>query len=573
MGGKTAARLAFAALSALAWAGGTVHAGPGLREELAALNARYGGQLGLTAKNLETGEVVSYDGDGRYMTASVIKLAVMGAYFQEVAAGRVSPAARITLRQADKKPGVLEGMADGMTMTVADAVRLMITLSDNTATNLVLDRLGATPEEQRATVNGFLRAQGITATKLLNRLYSVATKPDTPEAMRFGIGVATPADMVALLERIYRGTLVDSASSAAMLSILSDQMYDDMIPRFLPAGACARFSVAHKTGSIQEVKSDVGLVMSDRATFAIAIFVNKHPDHRPDVENGATLLGAKAARAVWNHFTGMSGDDRGPVNTADVDWTAGARGEWGIYRSSAAPFPHPARSGGWTRPDGSAYPYFPHYADSSIVVFVPRGFHETADGANVIVHFHGHMNDNVNVMESFGLPEAIVAAGVNALLVIPQGPYRARDSFGGKMEDPGGFRRMVEDVLATMKREGIVRSGALARVIITAHSGGYRPAGFALDRGGLSDRVEQVFLFDALYGQHEYFRDWLLTGHGIIRAAYTEHLAPEHAAVAASVAAAGDRWSMTAAAVDHDHVPQAFFPGWLALLPEAWKGL
>jgi hypothetical protein len=131
---------------------------------------------------------------------------------------------------------------------------------------------------------------------------------------------------------------------------------------------------------------------------------------------------------------------------------------------------------------------------------------------------------------------------------------------------------MVEDVLATMKREGVVASGSPARVIITAHSGGYRPAAFSLDRGGLSEKVDQVFLFDALYGQHEYFRDWLLRGRGMIRAAYTEHLAGEHASVASSVAAAGTRWSMAAAAVDHDHVPQAFFPAWLELLPDAWKG-
>jgi hypothetical protein len=226
--------------------------------------------------------------------------------------------------------------------------------------------------------------------------------------------------MITLLERMYRRTLVDSSSSEAMIALLADQFYEDMIPRFLPVGECARFSVAHKTGSIQEVKSDVGLVMSDRTTFAIAIFVNKHPDHRPDLDNGATLLGAKAARAIWNHFTGMSGEDRGRVNTADVDWTAGARGKWAIYRSPVAPFPHPARRAGWTSTDGTVYPYFPHYADSSIVVFVPRGFRETAQGANVIVHFHGHLNDNINVMESFGLP-----------VIRSAGRWRMQEGFAG----------------------------------------------------------------------------------------------------------------------------------------------
>ena len=87
----------------------------------------------------------------------------------------------------------------------------------------------------------------------------------------------------------------------------------------------------------------------------------------------------------------------------------------------------------------------------------------------------------------------------------------------------------------------------------------------------MSDLITHVFLFDALYGQHEYFRDWLLKGKGIIRAAYTEHLAKEHADVAASVAAAGPRWSMTPANVEHDQVPQAFFARWLSGLPAEWK--
>ena len=83
--------------------------------------------------------------------------------------------------------------------------------------------------------------------------------------------------------------------------------------------------------------------------------------------------------------------------------------------------------------------------------------------------------------------------------------------------------------------------------------------------------ITHVFLFDALYGQHEYFRDWLLKGKGIIRAAYTDHLAKEHADVAASVAAAGPRWSMTPAGVEHDKVPNTFFARWLSELPAEWK--
>ncbi|MEW6512148.1 MAG: serine hydrolase, partial [Bacteroidota bacterium] len=548
-------------------------ASAGILDDIRELNARYGGRLGVAAKNLATGETIAYNADERFPTASAIKLPIMAAYFDLVGKGKLDPEARITLTAQDKKPGsgVLQFMRDSASITLADAVTLMIDLSDNTATNLVLDRLGPTHETRLSAVNDFLAAHGMRNTKLLNRVFAWETKQKTPEAMRFGLGVATPADMVLLLEQLHPRTLVDSSGCDKMMAILKEQFYNSMIPRFLPAGECKFLSVAHKTGSVNEVRVDVGLVLSDRATFAIAIFVDKSPDHLWDADNSATLLGARVARAVWNHFTGMTGEGRGRVNTADVDWTQFPGGRWAIFRSPVAPFPHSARTNGYVGGDGTRYPWFPHYADSSIVVFVPEGFHETPEGANVIVHFHGHMNDNVQTLEQYAIPQAMIAKNVNALLILPQGPYRARDSFGGKMEDEGGFRRMVEDVLATMKHEEVVTTDRIARVIISAHSGGYRPAGFSLSRGPVLDRVTHVFLFDALYGQHESFRDWLLTGGGAINAAFTEHLAKQHAQFALSVVSAGKRWSMTPTPVDHEQVVQTFMPGWLEALPAAWK--
>ncbi len=571
--GRVAAGTRTLALMCVLALAGTFPARADVMAELRALNARFGGHLGLMAKNLSTGETIAYNAADRFPTASTIKLPVMTAYFDMVRKKEIDPAMRITLRAEDKKPGsgVLQFLDDGAVITLRDAVTLMITMSDNTGTNLVLDRLAPTHQARLAKVNDFIASQGLKNTRILNRLFTLETKQETPEAMRFGIGVATPEDMALLMEKLYDGSLCDSASCASMIGILENQFYSDMVPRLLPQGECRTFAVAHKTGSITETKADVALVLTDRVKFAIAVYVDKSPDHQDDNADAATLLGAYAARAVWNQFTGMTGYDRGTVNTSDVDWTTFKGGKWGIYRSAAAPFPHPARMEGYKGSDGTVYPYFPNYADSSIVVFVPEGFHETDGGANVIVHFHGHMNDDVDVLEQYGLPQSMIAQKTNALLVIPQGPYRARDSFGGKMEDEGGFRRLVEDVMATMKKEKVVTSTDVARVIVTAHSGGYRPAGFVLDRGGMSDLITHVFLFDALYGQHEYFRDWLLKGKGIIRAAYTDHLAKEHADVAASVAAAGSRWSMTPAGVEHDRVPNVFFARWLSELPAVWK--
>ena len=545
-----------------------------LLREIQRLEQQYGGHLGVMAKNLRTGEVVRYNAEERFPTASLIKYPVMAAYFKAVAEGRVKPEQSVTLTADDKRPGsgVLDGMAAGAVITLQDAVRLMIILSDNTATNLVIDRLGATHEERLAYVNDMMKSLGLKNTRLLNRLYSWKTKQRTPEGIRYGIGVSTPEDMVTLSEALYRKTLVSPEASDKMLAVLKDQFYNDMVPRFLPASTCTTFSVAHKTGFVQESKTDAGLVLSDKLDMAIAIFIDKHPDHAEVLNNTGVLLAAYVARAIWNHFTGMTGYESGPVNTAHVDWNMIPGGKWGIWRSSAAPFPHPDRANGLKKQDGTFYPAYPHYMDSSIVVFVPDDLKPGPDGVNLIIHFHGHGNDNMNVLEHYMMPQALVDEKINAILVLPQGPYRARDSFCGKMEDQGGLRRMVEDVLQTMKREEVIPQARVARIVLSAHSGGYRPVAFCLDRGEMNASITHLFLFDAFYGNFEFYRTWLEKGSGMIEAAYTEHLSKEHKEFADSLSVPlRARFHAVPTEVEHDAVLGAFIHPWLSRLPAEYK--
>jgi len=545
-----------------------------LLSEIRRLEEEFGGHLGVMARNLETGETVAYNASERFPTASVIKLPIMAAFFHRVEQGTIDPQMALTLTAEDKKPGsgILQSLDDGARITLLDAVKLMIVLSDNTATNLVLDRLGGTHDERMAAVNDYLTSQGLEKTHLLNRLYTWETKKSTPESFRYGIGVSTPEEMVALVEGLYRRTMCDSASAEAMMGILEGQFYNDMIPRFLPAQTCSRFTVAHKTGGIQETKVDVGLVLSDRVSFAMAVFVDKHADHADAIDNRALLLGAHVARAIWNHFTGDRGYQTRRVMTHHVDWTFVPGGRWGIYRSPAAPFPHPDRAWGYTRRDGTVYPPFPHYRDSSVVVFVPERLSEGAEGANLLVHFHGHNRDNLYEFERMEMPQALIDEDVNALLVLPQGPYRAADSFGGKMEEEGAFERLVSEVLSTMQAEGVVRSATPGRIVVSAHSGGYRPAAYVLRHGGLRDHITDVFLFDAFYAQQDDFRRWLLEGEGTLRGAYTEHLAEEHRAFQEDVGPrVGSRLSFVPAGVDHEEVVRRFFPRWVKSLGPLWS--
>jgi beta-lactamase class A len=542
--------------------------------ELQRLEQQFGGHLGVMAKNLRTGETIRYNAGERFPTASLIKYPVMVAYFQAVADGRVKPDMKVTLTAEDKKPGsgILQGLDPGATITLRDAVRLMIILSDNTGTNLVLDRLAETHAARLQCVNDLMVSLRLKNTRLLNRLYSWDTKQRTPEGIRYGIGVSTPEDMVVLSETLYKKELVSERASEEMLGILKDQFYNEVIPGLLPSGECVTFAVAHKGGSVQETKSDAGLVLSDKLDMAIGVFIDKHPDHSDGGRNSGNLLGAHVARALWNHFTGMTSYGRGAVNTAHVDWNMIPGGKWGIWRSPAAPFPHPDRANGLVRNDGTRYPLFPHYSDSSIVVFVPDSLKPGAEGVNMIVHFHGNSNDNMSVLERYGMPQALVDERINAILVLPQGPYRARDSFGGKMEDAGGLRRMVDDVLRTMQREKVIPEVRVGQIVLSAHSGGYRPVAYCVDRGGLTDAITHLFLFDAFYANLDYYRAWLESGPGIIEAAYTDHLASEHRSFASALTPElSSRFRAVPTTVTHDDVLREYLRPWLRQLPSNYK--
>lgn len=174
----------------------------------------------------------------------------------------------------------------------------------------------------------------------------------------------------------------------------------------------------------------------------------------------------------------------------------------------SAPFPHPARADGHTY-NGKLYPAAEHYADNTVAIFIPKGFRET-DRIDFVVHFHGWNNTVAGTLATFHLAEQLVASGKNAILVVPEGPHDAPDSFGGKLEDAGGFARFMDEVIATLRaRAGFKgRNFSTGRIILSGHSGGYHVIAGILDRGGLDRNINEVWLFDALYGQTDSFVKW-----------------------------------------------------------------
>lgn len=300
------------------------------------------------------------------------------------------------------------------------------------------------------------------------------------------------------------------------------------------------------------------------------------PDRRGSMLNQADLAIARAARLAWNCFTGDSGVEPPPVTS--IDWTAYPGGEWTRLQLKNSPFPHPSRRDGHDYADRH-YAADPHYCDSSAVIVIPQGYQSENGKVDLIVHFHGWKNDNLTAMERFRLPQQLAASHRNAILVLPQGPWHAEDSSGGRMEDEGGFGRMIAEVIGVLQREGKIGATVeLGQVVVSAHSGGYRPAIRAVSRGGLGDQISALFLFDALYGLSEELIPWLKADkrHRLF-STYTEHLRQEHEDFAkllqkhhiqlALPPHPGDRLRFEPAAECHDCVMDGRLQRWLEESP------
>lgn len=195
-------------------------------------------------------------------------------------------------------------------------------------------------------------------------------------------------------------------------------------------------------------------------------------------------------------------------------------GELLMTQLSSAPFPHPRRAAGHTY-QKQLYPAGKHYSDSSVALFIPRGFRQT-EAVDLVVHLHGWWNNIDTTLSRYKLPQQLFESGKNAILVVPEGPRNAPDSFAGKLEDAGGLKRFVADIVDFLFRASRIKSRSVGTVILSGHSGAYHGISFALMRGGMTEAISEVYLFDALYGQTEKYARWIDRYPGKMITIYTD---------------------------------------------------
>jgi beta-lactamase class A len=265
-----------------------------LRRALAGITSNFAGIVGISVRNLATGESLSIRGHEKYPSASLIKVPILVALLAEVESGRMDLAERSTMIARDRVggSGILKHMESGTDPTLADLAWLMITLSDNTATNLLLDKLDI------ATVGAKMEALGLPESKVHSKSFRRQTSIAPDSSALYGLGVTTPDEMVALFAMLHDGRAVSPTQDSIALRMLRGNQDGNMIVRWLPSD----IRVAHKSGSVDQARNDCGIMYTPAAPIALCVMTRENEDRTYAVDNSAHLLIARIAREVFRHY-------------------------------------------------------------------------------------------------------------------------------------------------------------------------------------------------------------------------------------------------------------------------------
>jgi beta-lactamase class A len=271
--------------------------------ELDRIRQRFSGQLALAAKHLATGEEVRIEADRIVPTASTIKVPILVEVFHQVEAGLARLDERITLTAADQVggSGVLKELNPGVQPTLYDLCTLMIIKSDNTATNLCIDRVGGV----EAVTRRMQETYGLRSIVLHNRVdfEKIATAGG-----RFA--EASMGDLARLLELLAHGEVVSTTASRAMLAILGRQQYLNQFPRYLnynpyaqERGLAQDITVANKTGFYPGVGVDIGIVrLPEEVTIAYAVAAHGARDLSRSDETESSVTNGLVGRALVRYW-------------------------------------------------------------------------------------------------------------------------------------------------------------------------------------------------------------------------------------------------------------------------------
>ncbi len=260
-----------------------------LQRHLDSLARGFRGVVGYSIHNLETGTRLAHRGDEPFPTASLVKVPVLITLFELVERGMIGLDDKLTVLRIDKVGGAgqLQFLHDGAEISVRDAAWLMTTISDNTATNLLLDRINIRRVWARMDSLGFPRTR-VHHKSFLRTVSSVA--PDS--SAKYGLGVSTPNEMARVFELLVRGRVVSPRADSVMLDILAHNEDGQMLQRFV-----ADLRSPHKTGADDGIRTECAVwTLPDRVI--ACVFTRDAADKRWLIDNEAQVLMARMGEAI-----------------------------------------------------------------------------------------------------------------------------------------------------------------------------------------------------------------------------------------------------------------------------------
>jgi len=249
------------------------------------------GVFGVVVKDLKTGETFAINDGVAFTQASAIKVQVLVELYRQAAEGEIDLHEVLTLNGSDMVAGagILRHLSGGkVAMTVRDLAVMMIVLSDNTATNILIDLVGMDK------VNTTMEDLGMAETRLQRKMMDRQARLEDRE------NIASPRDAARLLELVHRREIINEASCADIISILALPK-DGRISRHLPQGT----TVANKTGSVTGVVTDIGIVELPGRPFIVAGMINWHNDR-----DAAEEAIAAVSRLAYDYFDRLENSNR-----------------------------------------------------------------------------------------------------------------------------------------------------------------------------------------------------------------------------------------------------------------------
>ena len=245
------------------------------------------GVMGVAIEDLTSGDHYFLHEDEVFAQASSIKIAVLAGLYLQGQQGKLKLTDVYTVQTSDLVPDsdIMNGLTPGVTrITLRDLATMMVAVSDNSATNVLIDRVGM------SSVNSMLDALNLTHTRLRRKMMDLQAAKEGRE------NISTPREMMTLLGAIYHGKLLNKESTEDFFKILSTNK-SSFIPRELPPD----LRIANKPGELEAVRNDSGVVFVEGRPYVICVMTAFLRNER----DGEDAIG-KVSLAAWRMFDRLS---------------------------------------------------------------------------------------------------------------------------------------------------------------------------------------------------------------------------------------------------------------------------